>query len=267
MDSTIDIAENLSAQIDKTLAELPEQMYALLTQEVASDTPVGCAIRQDDGEAFKDYLGRLSPHDYGAVVERFIHVGRALQGSDLMHTPDFESLARVADGAAGLSEESPEKFYQALQTVAQVIPGRDADGTVVSRYQLYQQSTSPEPSGFDVVAQAKDALADPNTPDEEREHWSQLIRDNVPSLSTQAGDILPEMIPDSDMQVEAASSAQGFNDTLGRAAGEMLYTLTGSSHPQRGDNSDASFLTDPSVTEDYRNLMAGASDVDAESES
>ena len=250
------IAERLTQKIEEQITELPNQIYEAILQEVSGDSPVGAALRENNGDTLKGVISRLSTDDMPRFAERMVNLNLALPDSTMVHTPDLTGLLAIADAAAGQvdpeADDAAHQWYQSLRTVASTIPGRDHLGNVVSRYQLYANEAEENP--YDVVAAAKQALGDPNTPAEEMEYWQQIARDNVPELATHTGEINAAMIPESNAQ----DLADGQNDSLGKAAGLMMNAVTGSSQPQKAeDSSDQSFLTDRSVGEEWRNLISG----------
>lgn len=248
-------AQALSDQIEKQLGDLPEKVEQLILNSIASDTPVGAALRESGGDTLRAYLGAILPSDLPRVAERFIHMNQALSYEQMLHAPDLGSLIKVGEGAANMSDEDPSKFYSTLQGVAKVIPGRDHDGTVVSRYHLYQEEPSNYSNEFDVIPQIRDALDDPNTSPEHREHWENLARQNVPELENHTGPILASMIPDSASENQAVTDAATFNDVLGESAGKLMQSLTGSSQPQPEAENYQSVLTDPVYSQPHRDMM------------
>ena len=260
-------AQALSDQIEKQLGDLPAKVEELILNSIASDTPVGAALRESGGDTLRSYLGTILPSDLPRVAERFMHMNQALSYETMLHAPDLGSLIKVGDGAANMSDEDPSKFYSTLQGVAKVIPGRDQDGTVVSRYHLYQEGAENYLNEFDVMPQIRDALADLNTPPNEREHWENLARQNVPELAQHTGPILASMIPDSASETQAVTSAAAFNDVLGSSAGKLMHALTGSSQPQPEEENSHSFLTDPANSQPHRDMMAAHEAMHAETDS
>ena len=252
------IAENLTRRIEEQVNELPSQIYDAILQEVSGDSPVGAALRENNGETLKGVISQLSPNDMPRFAERMVNLNIALPDTTMMHTPDLTGLLAIAAAAANQvdpeADDAEHQWYQSLRTIAPTIPGRDHEGNVVSRYQLYANEAEENP--YDVVAAAKTALADPNTPAEELEYWQKIARDNVPELAAHTGEINAAMIPESNAQ----DLADGKNDDLGKAAGLMMSAVTGSSQPKQAEGSSQSFLTDPAVTQDFRDMVYG--DVD-----
>jgi hypothetical protein len=259
-------AQALSDQIEKQLGDLPEKVEELILKSISQDTPVGAALREEGGQTLRSYLGTVQSRDLPRVAERFMHMNQALSYETMLHAPDLGSLIKVGEGAANMSDEDPSKFYSTLQGVAKVIPGRDQDGTVVSRYRLYQESADNYSNDFDVIPQIRDALDDPNTSPEHREHWENLARQNVPELAQHTGPILASMIPDSASENQADADANTFNDVLGASAGKLMSALTGSSQPQPEEENSHSFLTDPEVGREHREIMERHNATQAESE-
>jgi hypothetical protein len=248
-------AEALSNQVEKQLGDLPAKVEELILRSIAQDTPVGAALREEGGDTLRSYLGTILPADLPRVAERFMHMNQALSYETMLHAPDLGSLIKVGEGAANMSDEDSGKFYSTLQGVAKVIPGRDQDGTVVSRYHLYQESADNYSNDLDVMPQIRDALADLNTPPEERLHWENLARQNVPELENHEGPILASMLPDSASETQAVTDANAFNDVLGSSAGKLMHALTGSSQPQPEEENTHSYLTDPEVGREHREIM------------
>ena len=208
------------------------------------DSVVGSALRENGGDTLRQYLSTLSPEQLPLIAERIVQLDTALDYNSMRHTPDLQSLLTVADAAGGVALQGDEdgaeqRWAESLRSVAATIPGRDHEGNVVSRYKLYAQEAQANP--YDVTAAAKEALMGPNTSPEDREYWQQQVRNTVPELATTV-DIIPEMIPDSTVAQDLADS---HFEALGKAAGQMMQSLTGSSQPQKG--SSESILTDTPV--------------------
>lgn len=247
--SELSQVEQLTKEIEKQIASVPETVLETILNNIPSDSHVGVSLRSDNSQALRERLQSLDMNDLGLYAQRLIHAAQALgQDDTLKHIPHAEGLIKVIDGVAGMAYESDEDddvreraFYEQLQTVAKVIPGVQSDGSPLAMEKLYNQEADPTLTKFDVLAQAHENLSADVIDEEDREYWEGIVRRNVPELRD-ARIIDPKDIPLSDASIEANDQAEAFNASLGKASGQLLNALYGSNRAE--PNEPGSILTD-----------------------
>ena len=129
---------------------------------------------------------------------------------------------------------------------------------------LYEKSVTEDDLAYDVLTQARNELGNEALPENEKKYWEDTVRRLVPELS-QHELITAEMIPDSQTKVDAQASVDGWNAALGKGVGQMLHKL-GSKPEEVTEENSHSFLTDPEVGREHREIMERHNATQAEPE-
>ena len=263
MDNEENAVSRATAKMHKVIDALPGEVAQGVLDEVHGDTPFGMALRQDNGQALINYFGAMSLDDMGVAAERLQHAAKAYEGH-LLHAPHLGSLLQVINATANLSEMDEVKFYSDLAATVAVVPGSDTQGNPMAMNMLYEKSVTEDDLAYDVLTQARNELGNEALPENEKKYWEDTVRRLVPELS-QHELITAEMIPDSQTKVDAQASVDGWNAALGKGVGQMLHKL-GSKPEEVTEENSHSFLTDPEVGREHREIMERHNATQAEPE-
>jgi hypothetical protein len=250
-------------KVHKAIDALPEAIANSVLDEVHGDTPFGMALRQDNGQALISYFGAMSLDDMGIAAERLQHAAKAYEGH-LLHAPHLASLLEVINATANLAEMDESKFYKGLADTVAVVPGSDSDGNPTAMHMLYEKTVTEDDLAYDVLTQARTELSNEGLPADERIYWEDTVRRLVPELS-QHELITAEMVPDSQTKIDAHANVDNWNAALGKGVGQMLHKL-GSKSEEVTEENTHSFLTDPAVGKEHRDLMAAHNAMQADAD-
>ena len=207
-------------RIKQAFADLPGDAAKALLNEVSASTPFGMAIHQNDGADIKEFFSELAPDDMAIAAERIMEASYAL-GSTLEHYPHLPSLLEIINASASATSDE-EGFFTMLKTVVPAIPGISTSGEPKAFHDLYKQTA--EVPLDSVMSQAREAIDDPNTSEEDRAHWLQQVYAQHPELRNQEH-LTGADIPLDDLETTAGLHADQWNREVGASAGKVLQSL------------------------------------------
>lgn len=204
-------------ELTNAVSELPSRAANAVRNRVPSSTPLGMALHAEG--KLEALMATLRPEQMEIMAERIIEANKAV-GESMLHTPHMESFWKILT-VAGDNAEDSHQFYTTLQTLTPTIPGSTYEGEPVSNHQLYTREPDAK---FSVMAQAREALEDQTLSDEDRQYWIDQIKLYQPELRDR-DDIQPNDVLLDNQEVEAFMSAEGYNQMLGKGAGQVLQSL------------------------------------------
>ena len=211
---------NAVNRIKQAMADLPGEASKALLNEVSASTPFGMAIHQNDGADIKEFFSGLAPDDMAIAAERIMEASYAL-GNTLEHYPHLPSLLEIINASASATSDE-EGFFTMLKTVVPAIPGISTTGEPKAFHDLYKQTA--EVPIDSVIAQAREAIDDPNTSEDDRAHWLKQVYAQHPDLRNQEH-LTGADIPLDDLETTAGLHADQWNDEVGASAGKVLQSL------------------------------------------